>query len=213
MRISLNHPKPVAVAARSPGTRIPPSPPHAPGPPARRPPPAVLPVRRRPPAQHRPPTPPGCGHPRSPPTPRHHHCLPRNRTSASDRCHPPPPVSLGVIALSVNRGGARLVYWTRAASAIVGGWAYRVGAGVSSPMDEEEAPGGVGVNVSQLWACRLLLLRIAGIARDDLVHHWRRWLVEGRALDVRRAVTYAVLSQRIRLIDPDIDLLGRTARR
>lgn len=66
----------------------------------------------------------------------------------------------------------------------------------------------VGVNVSQLWACHWLLLRIAGTAPDDLVHRCRRWLAEGRALDVGRAVTYAVLSQRIRLINADIDLLA-----
>jgi hypothetical protein len=62
--------------------------------------------------------------------------------------------------------------------------------------------------MSRLVASHWLLLRIAGIAPDDLVHRCRGWLAEGRALDVGRAVTYAVLSQRIRLTDADLDLLA-----
>jgi hypothetical protein len=43
---------------------------------------------------------------------------------------------------------------------------------------------------------------------DDLVEQCRRWLGHGRLLDLGRAVTYAVLSQRIRLTDADVDLLA-----
>jgi hypothetical protein len=66
----------------------------------------------------------------------------------------------------------------------------------------------LGVDRSQLTACHWLLLRLAGTAPDDLMAQCRRWLARGRALDVGRAVTYAVLSQRIRLVDPDVDLLA-----
>jgi hypothetical protein len=62
--------------------------------------------------------------------------------------------------------------------------------------------------MSDLIACHWLLLRIAGIASDDLVHRCRAWLTQRRLLDVGRAVSYAVLSQRIRLGDADIDLLA-----
>ena len=64
------------------------------------------------------------------------------------------------------------------------------------------------MDTTQLLACHWLLLRIAGVAPDDLVYRCRGWLAEGRALDVGRAVRYAVLSQRIRLADADIDLLA-----
>ena len=66
----------------------------------------------------------------------------------------------------------------------------------------------VGVDVTQLLACHWLMLRIAGIAPDDLMSQCRRWLGQRRALDVGRAVAFAVLSQRIRLRDSDVDLLA-----
>ena len=60
----------------------------------------------------------------------------------------------------------------------------------------------------RLIASHWLLLRIAGIAPDDLVHRCRGWLAQRRALNVGRAVAHAVLSQRIRLADTDRDLLA-----
>ncbi|MDT5027403.1 MAG: hypothetical protein QOE61_3829, partial [Micromonosporaceae bacterium] len=57
-------------------------------------------------------------------------------------------------------------------------------------------------------ACHWLLLRLAGAVPDDLTAQCRRWLAEGRSCDVGRAITYAVLSQRIRLTEAEIDLLA-----
>jgi hypothetical protein len=71
--------------------------------------------------------------------------------------------------------------------------------------------GGTGWSTTtsrRLLASHWLLLRIAGIAPDDLVHRCRGWLAQRRALDVGRAVAHAVLSQRIRLADTDRDLLA-----
>jgi hypothetical protein len=57
-------------------------------------------------------------------------------------------------------------------------------------------------------ACHWLLLRLAGTVPDALTTQCRRWLAEGRSSDVGRAITYSVLSQRIRLTDAEIDLLA-----
>src|SRR4051794_39728824 len=64
-----------------------------------------------------------------------------------------------------------------------------------------------GLDETRLEACHWLLLRLAGIAQDDLLVQSRRWLHEGRVLDVGRAVAYAALAQRLRLTDQDLDLL------
>jgi hypothetical protein len=64
------------------------------------------------------------------------------------------------------------------------------------------------VGAKRLAGSHWLLLRLAGSAPDDLVSQCRRWLGEGRALDVGRAVTYAVLSQHLAMIDADVDLLA-----
>jgi hypothetical protein len=64
------------------------------------------------------------------------------------------------------------------------------------------------VDVSRLTGCHWLLLRLAGSVPDDLLSQCRRWLGEGRALDVGRAVTYAVLSHHLAVGDPDVDLLA-----
>ena len=64
------------------------------------------------------------------------------------------------------------------------------------------------VDDEQQEACHWLLLRLAGCAPDDLLTQCRRWTAEGRLADVGRAVTYAVISRRIRLADRDVDLLA-----
>jgi hypothetical protein len=66
----------------------------------------------------------------------------------------------------------------------------------------------VTLEADRLTAAHWLLLRLAGSASDELVAQCRRWLRQRRVLDVGRAVTYAVLSQRIRLFDRDVDLLA-----
>jgi hypothetical protein len=67
---------------------------------------------------------------------------------------------------------------------------------------------GPDVQDERAAACHWLLLRLAGTVPDDLTSQCRRWLAEGRACDAARAVTYSVLSQRIRLTDEEIDLLA-----
>jgi len=64
------------------------------------------------------------------------------------------------------------------------------------------------IQSERVVACHWLLLRLAGIVPDDLTTQCRRWLAEGRSSDAGRAITYSVLSQRIRLTDPEIDLLA-----
>jgi hypothetical protein len=56
--------------------------------------------------------------------------------------------------------------------------------------------------------CHWMLLRLAGSIHDDLVVQCRRWLAEQRTTDVARAIMFAVLSQRLRLDESDIDLLA-----
>jgi hypothetical protein len=46
----------------------------------------------------------------------------------------------------------------------------------------------VGIDVSQLTACHWLLLRLPGTAPNGLISQCRRWLGQGRALDLGRAV-------------------------
>jgi hypothetical protein len=64
------------------------------------------------------------------------------------------------------------------------------------------------VQRERVAACHWLLLRLAGTVPDDLVTQCRGWLAESRTCDVGRAITYSVLSQRIRLTDAEIDLLA-----
>jgi hypothetical protein len=59
----------------------------------------------------------------------------------------------------------------------------------------------------RLAGCHWLLLRLAGTVPDDLTTQCRSWLAEGRFSDAGRAITYSVVSQRIRLTNSDIDLL------
>jgi hypothetical protein len=60
----------------------------------------------------------------------------------------------------------------------------------------------------RVTSCHWLLLRLAGTAPDELISQCRRWLGRRRTLDVARTVAHAVLSQRIRLTDTDVDLLA-----
>jgi hypothetical protein len=60
----------------------------------------------------------------------------------------------------------------------------------------------------RLTACHWLLLRLAGTAPDDLITQCRHWLAQRRMLDIGRAVTHAVLSYRIPLTDPDLEVLA-----
>lgn len=64
------------------------------------------------------------------------------------------------------------------------------------------------VQRERVVACHWLLLRLAGTLPDALITQCRAWLAEARTSDVGRSVTYAVSSQRIRLTDPEIDLLA-----
>jgi hypothetical protein len=57
-------------------------------------------------------------------------------------------------------------------------------------------------------ACHWLLLRLAGHAPDDLIAQCRQWLGQGRLVDVGRAATFAVLSQRMPIRLDDADLLA-----
>ncbi len=67
---------------------------------------------------------------------------------------------------------------------------------------------GADVQRERVAACHWLLLRLAGTVPDDLTTQCRRWLAGGRCSDAGRAVSYCVLSQRIRLTDAEIDLLA-----
>lgn len=61
---------------------------------------------------------------------------------------------------------------------------------------------------SRLEACHWMMLRLAGFVPDELVTQCREWLGQGRALDVGRAITFAVLSAHLRLHEDDVDLLA-----
>jgi hypothetical protein len=56
-------------------------------------------------------------------------------------------------------------------------------------------------------ACYRLLQRLAGTAPDSLISQCRQWLTAGRLVDVARAVSYAAVSQRLRLVEEDLNLL------
>src|SRR5215203_82445 len=53
-----------------------------------------------------------------------------------------------------------------------------------------------------------MLLRLAGSVPDELVEQCRTWLAEGRRGELARAVTHAVLSQRLSLTEVDLSVLG-----
>ncbi len=53
-----------------------------------------------------------------------------------------------------------------------------------------------------------MLLRLAGIAPDDLIVHCRQWLAERRTGDVAWVLTHAVLARHLRFTDDDLDLLA-----
>jgi hypothetical protein len=59
----------------------------------------------------------------------------------------------------------------------------------------------------QTQACHWLLLRISGWAADDLMARCRIWLSQGRLRDVARSIAHAAVAQRLRLTEPDLDLL------
>jgi hypothetical protein len=56
-------------------------------------------------------------------------------------------------------------------------------------------------------ACHWMLLRLAGTVPDGLLARCRGWLAQGRHADVARAVTHALLSYRVPVPGPDLDLL------
>ncbi|GIJ44106.1 hypothetical protein Val02_09920 [Virgisporangium aliadipatigenens] len=59
----------------------------------------------------------------------------------------------------------------------------------------------------RLDACHWLLLRLAGIAPDELITQCRTWLGEGRMLDLGQAVAHAVCGHRLRVTESDVSLL------
>jgi hypothetical protein len=66
----------------------------------------------------------------------------------------------------------------------------------------------VAIDVSRITACHWLLLKLAGSVPDDLISQCRQWLGQGRALEVAQAVTYAAVSQSLRLATDDVLLLA-----
>jgi len=70
---------------------------------------------------------------------------------------------------------------------------------VTAPNDAEE---------DRSIALHDLLLRLAGKVSDDLIVQARAWVAEGEEAQAARALTFAVQTQNIALIDDDIALLG-----
>jgi hypothetical protein len=62
-------------------------------------------------------------------------------------------------------------------------------------------------DASQMQACHWLLLRTSGWASDDLIARCRIWLSQGRLREVARSMAHAAIAQRLRLTEPDLDLL------
>jgi hypothetical protein len=63
------------------------------------------------------------------------------------------------------------------------------------------------VDARRTQACHWLLLRTAGWVADELIARCRTWLSQGRLREVARAIAHAAIAQRLRLTEPDLDLL------
>jgi hypothetical protein len=62
-------------------------------------------------------------------------------------------------------------------------------------------------DATQMEACHWLLLRTSGWAADDVIARCRIWLSQGRVRAVARTIAHAAIAQRLRLTEPDLDLL------
>ena len=60
----------------------------------------------------------------------------------------------------------------------------------------------------RLKACHWALLRLAGAAPDDLLTQCRRWLAQGRVVDVARATARAAIAHRVGLAQEEVDVLA-----